>query len=66
MCSSPAPPEPQAPPPPTPVRDAKIDASRERQVASRRSSMSGYPATMLTGPGGLEGEASTTSPTLGN
>lgn len=65
MCSSPAPPEPTAPPAPTPVRDAVLEGNRDRQAASRRAAASGYQATMLTGPGGLTSDAPTTSPTLG-
>lgn len=64
MCGATKPPEPVAPPAPVPVRDSRIDATRERQNASRRASSSGYNSTMLTGPGGLSEEA-TTSPTLG-
>jgi len=59
------PPTPQAPPAPIPERDSNIDATRARQTASRRAASSGYSATMLTGPGGLDGDAPTTSPTLG-
>ena len=63
MCSST--PQPESPPAPTPVRDLKIDAMRERQVASRRASASGYSATMLTGPGGVSEDATTSSSVLG-
>ena len=65
MCSSPKPPDPVAPPAPVPVRDSRIDATRERQVASRRAANSGYSSTMLTGPGGLTNEAASSSPVLG-
>lgn len=65
MCGGSKPPEPQAPPAPTPVRDSKIDATAERQRAARRAAASGYQSTMLTGPGGLQDDAPTTSPTLG-
>jgi hypothetical protein len=66
MCAKAAPPPtPQAPPAPTPVRDTKIDATRERQSAARRASSSGYAATMLTGSGGVQGSAPTASPVLG-
>jgi hypothetical protein len=59
------PPTPAAPPAPTPVRDTKIDGTRERQNSARRASSSGYQATMLTGSGGVQGAAPTTSPVLG-
>jgi hypothetical protein len=59
------PPEPTAPPAPIPVRDSQIDATRERQVASRRASSSGYSATMLTGAGGVDDATPTTAPVLG-
>lgn len=66
MCAkAPAPPTPQAPPAPTPVRDTKMDATQQRQTAARRASTSGYQATMLTGSGGAQGAAPTASPVLG-
>lgn len=65
MCGAKAPPPPQAPPAPIPVRDSNIDALQARQTASRRASSSGYQATMLTGPGGVTDEARPTSPVLG-
>lgn len=58
-------PEPVAPVAPTPVRDSKIEATRDRQVASRRASASGYNSTMLTGAGGVKDEAPVTTPYLG-
>lgn len=65
MCGGSKAPTPQAPPAPVPERDSNIDATRARQTASRRAAQSGYQATMLTGPGGLSGEAPTTSAVLG-
>jgi hypothetical protein len=66
MCAkSKAPPPPQAPPAPTPVRDSKIEATQARQQAARRASASGYSATMLTGPGGVGDDAPVTAATLG-
>lgn len=66
MCGkSTPPPQPTAPPAPVPVADSRIEATRERQNASRRASSSGYSATMLTGPGGVTEAAPTLSPTLG-
>jgi len=59
------PPDPVAPPAPIPERDSKLDATRERQRASRNQSVSGYSATMLTGAGGVTDAAPTTAPVLG-
>jgi len=65
MCGGSKAPEPQAPPAPVPVRDSKLDAYSERQRAARRAAASGYSSTMLTGAGGLQEDAPTTSPVLG-
>jgi hypothetical protein len=65
MCGGTKPPEPVAPPAPIPERDSKLDATRARQMQSRRSSSSGYAATMLTGAGGVEEAAAPTAPVLG-
>jgi hypothetical protein len=68
MCGgsgSSAPPQPQAPPSPTPVRDSKMDATRERQDASRKSAASGYSSTILTPKGGDTTQAPTSKATLG-
>lgn len=62
---APPPPTPEAPPPPTPVRDSQIEGKRDRQMAARRSARSGYESTMLTGPGGVQGNAPVASPVLG-
>ncbi len=59
------PPEPVAPVAPIPERDSKLDATRDRQAASRRQSASGYSATMLTGAGGVTDSAPVTAPVLG-
>jgi hypothetical protein len=65
MCSKPSVPTPQAPPSPVPQRDSVIESTQARQSAARRAAGSGYDSTVLTGPGGLSGEAPTTSPVLG-
>lgn len=65
MCGSPSMPTPKAPPAPIPVRDNQIDATRNRQDASRRASMSGASSTMLTGAGGDTTKTPTASPVLG-
>ncbi|MBK8772879.1 MAG: hypothetical protein IPM06_20950 [Rhizobiales bacterium] len=59
------PPTPVAPPPPVPVRDAKIDALRSRQRGAMLGAEGGYQSTMLTGAGGDTTAAATASPTLG-
>lgn len=64
MCAA-KPPKPEAPPPPTPVRDTQIEGRRALQNAARRTGASGYESTMLTGPGGVAGPAPTASPVLG-
>jgi len=65
MCGGSKAPTPQAPVSPVPERDSNIDATRARQTASRRAASSGYSATMLTGPGGVQSDTPTLSPTLG-
>ena len=57
------PPKPVAPPAPIPVRDNNIEAVRKRQVAAGKESESGFNSTMLTGPQGADGAA--TSAVLG-
>ena len=64
MCGAPSMPTPQAPPAPIPVRDANIDATRQRQDASRKAATTGYASTMLTGKGG-DSNTSSSSPVLG-
>jgi len=59
-------PAPQAPPAPTPVRDAKLDARSASQNAARRAASGATnESTMLSGGGGPDGMASTAAPTLG-
>jgi hypothetical protein len=66
MCSAPKPPPPQAPPAPIPVRDNKLEGVRNRaSAAQKRASGGSYESTLLTGPGGVPGQAPTAQPTLG-
>lgn len=66
MCSAPKPPPPQAPPAPIPQRDAKLEGVRSRaNAAQKRAAGGGYESTMLTGAGGVPGQAPTAQPTLG-
>ncbi len=66
MCGGSAPPTPQAPPAPVPVRDSKIAAMGNRQDAARRAAGSGYESTMLTGSGGASSPAPVAAPVLGS
>jgi len=68
MCGgkTPAPPPPQAPPAPIPVRDTKLDARMNAQNLARRAGAgSTNESTMLTGTGGAAAAAPVASPTLG-
>lgn len=66
MCGAKAPPTPQAPPAPVPVRDTQIDARMKGQSRARRAA-SGTTAesTMLTGAGGTSSPVPAISPVLG-
>lgn len=65
MCFSSKQPAPVAPPPAPTERDANIQgvAERRRQVGINKQS--GFDATLLTGPGGLSGPATTGKVALG-
>jgi hypothetical protein len=63
MCGGSKPPEPQAPPAPTPMRDEQLDARSSTQQKARQAAASGYQSTLLTTPG-QAGNAGTT-PILG-
>jgi hypothetical protein len=66
MCfSAPKQPAPQAPPPPPTARDANIDATRQRQEQAKRAKISGFEASMTSGPGGVTGAAPIGKPSLG-
>jgi hypothetical protein len=63
MCSS-KPPEPTAPPAPTPTRDIQMDARSATQDRVQRASRSGYQSTMISPIGGEESDV--TKSTLGS
>lgn len=64
MCAS-KPPEPKAPPPPTPQRDVNMEARRDTSSAAQRAARSGFASTLKTDPRDQSAATGGTTPILG-